>query len=250
MDGAAQARALRAGSASSPTAGPAVLVATHDVEFAARLAVPGRAARRRRADRRRPGRRDPLRRLVLRHRGRADPRRAPARSRPRQGAARLTGARSRRSSRGRWWAAMSWQVGGLRRARAGRWSAASGGTSARAPSARLVALVAALAALAVAGRLVLAPIPNVVATTDIALITGYALGAGARVRGRRAGGADLQHLARAGTVDGLGDGGLGAGRPRRRLARGAHPAAGSAGSAWRRLRARRASPTARCSTSR
>src|SRR5918998_479042 len=44
------------------------------------------------------------------------------------------------------------------------------------PSARLVALVAALAALAIAGRLVLAPIPNVVATTDIALITGYALG--------------------------------------------------------------------------
>ncbi|MGH2955109.1 MAG: hypothetical protein ACRDK9_14040 [Solirubrobacterales bacterium] len=45
------------------------------------------------------------------------------------------------------------------------------------PPARLVALVAALAALAVAGRLVLAPIPNVVATTDIALIAGYALGA-------------------------------------------------------------------------
>jgi len=46
------------------------------------------------------------------------------------------------------------------------------------PSARLVALVAALAALAVAGRLVLAPVPNVVATTDIALLTGYALGPG------------------------------------------------------------------------
>jgi energy-coupling factor transport system substrate-specific component len=44
------------------------------------------------------------------------------------------------------------------------------------PSSRVIALVAALAALAVAGRLVLAPIPNVVATTDIALITGYALG--------------------------------------------------------------------------
>ena len=44
------------------------------------------------------------------------------------------------------------------------------------PSARIIALVAALAALAVAGRLVLAPVPNVVATTDIALITGYALG--------------------------------------------------------------------------
>ena len=50
----------------------------------------------------------------------------------------------------------------------------------------MVALVAALAALAVAGRLVFAPIPNVMATTDIVLITGYALGAGARLRGRRA----------------------------------------------------------------
>ncbi len=44
------------------------------------------------------------------------------------------------------------------------------------PSARVVAAVAALAALGVAGRLVLAPIPNVVATTDVALITGYVLG--------------------------------------------------------------------------
>jgi Prenyltransferase and squalene oxidase repeat len=44
------------------------------------------------------------------------------------------------------------------------------------PSSRMIALVAALAALAVAGRLILAPIPNVVATTDVALITGYALG--------------------------------------------------------------------------
>ncbi|MGI9021511.1 MAG: hypothetical protein ACR2G3_12480, partial [Solirubrobacterales bacterium] len=44
------------------------------------------------------------------------------------------------------------------------------------PSSRTVALVAALAALAVAGRLVLAPVPNVVATTDVALITGFALG--------------------------------------------------------------------------
>jgi energy-coupling factor transport system substrate-specific component len=45
------------------------------------------------------------------------------------------------------------------------------------PPARMIALVAALAALAIAGRLVLTPIPNVVASTDIALITGYALGA-------------------------------------------------------------------------
>ncbi len=44
------------------------------------------------------------------------------------------------------------------------------------PSSRMLGLVAALAALAVAGRLVLVPIPSVVATTDIALLTGYALG--------------------------------------------------------------------------
>ena len=44
------------------------------------------------------------------------------------------------------------------------------------PPARLVGLVAALAALAVAGRVLLAPIPNVVATTDIVLFTGYAVG--------------------------------------------------------------------------
>ena len=45
------------------------------------------------------------------------------------------------------------------------------------PPSQIVALVAALAALAVAGRLVLAPIPNVVATTDVALLSGFALGA-------------------------------------------------------------------------
>jgi energy-coupling factor transport system substrate-specific component len=45
------------------------------------------------------------------------------------------------------------------------------------PPSQVVALVAALAALAVAGRLALAAIPNVVATTDIAIFSGYALGA-------------------------------------------------------------------------
>jgi prenyltransferase beta subunit len=44
------------------------------------------------------------------------------------------------------------------------------------PPSRLVALVAALAALAVAGRVVFAPIPNVQATTDVVLLAGYALG--------------------------------------------------------------------------
>jgi len=46
------------------------------------------------------------------------------------------------------------------------------------PSTRVIAAVAALAALGVAGRLVLAPIPNVVATTDVALLAGYTLGGG------------------------------------------------------------------------
>lgn len=44
------------------------------------------------------------------------------------------------------------------------------------PSARILAAVAALAALGVAGRVALAPLPNVVATTDVVLLAGYALG--------------------------------------------------------------------------
>jgi energy-coupling factor transport system substrate-specific component len=44
------------------------------------------------------------------------------------------------------------------------------------PSARVLALVATLAALAVLGRVAFAPLPNVKPTTDIVLLTGYALG--------------------------------------------------------------------------
>lgn len=44
------------------------------------------------------------------------------------------------------------------------------------PTSQVVALVAALAALAVAGRLAFAALPNVVATTDIVIFAGYALG--------------------------------------------------------------------------
>ena len=44
------------------------------------------------------------------------------------------------------------------------------------PSARLLGLVAALAALAAAGRVALSPVPNVTPTTDIALLSGYSLG--------------------------------------------------------------------------
>jgi energy-coupling factor transport system substrate-specific component len=44
------------------------------------------------------------------------------------------------------------------------------------PSARVLALVATLAALAALGRIAFAPIPNVKPTTDIVLLTGYVLG--------------------------------------------------------------------------
>jgi prenyltransferase beta subunit len=44
------------------------------------------------------------------------------------------------------------------------------------PSSRVLALVATLAALAALGRIAFAPIPNVKPTTDIVLLTGYALG--------------------------------------------------------------------------
>lgn len=44
------------------------------------------------------------------------------------------------------------------------------------PPSQIVALVAVLAALAVAGRIALAPVPNVVATTDIVIIAGFVLG--------------------------------------------------------------------------
>lgn len=44
------------------------------------------------------------------------------------------------------------------------------------PTSQVVALVAALAALAVAGRLAFAALPNVVATTDIVILAGIALG--------------------------------------------------------------------------
>ncbi len=48
----------------------------------------------------------------------------------------------------------------------------------RRPDARVVALVATLAALAALGRIAFAALPNVKPTTDIVLIAGYTLGAG------------------------------------------------------------------------
>jgi energy-coupling factor transport system substrate-specific component len=46
----------------------------------------------------------------------------------------------------------------------------------RRPSAKLVSLVATLAALAVAARVLFAAVPNVQGTTDVALLSGYVLG--------------------------------------------------------------------------
>ena len=46
------------------------------------------------------------------------------------------------------------------------------------PDARIIALVATLAAFAALGRIAFAAIPNVKPTTDIVLISGYALGGG------------------------------------------------------------------------
>jgi energy-coupling factor transport system substrate-specific component len=54
------------------------------------------------------------------------------------------------------------------------------------PDARIVALVGTLAAFAALGRIAFAALPNVKPTTDIVLISGYALGgAPGRARGRR-----------------------------------------------------------------
>jgi Prenyltransferase and squalene oxidase repeat len=46
------------------------------------------------------------------------------------------------------------------------------------PPSQIVALVAALSAISVAGRVAFSPIPNVVPTTDLTLIAGFSLGAG------------------------------------------------------------------------
>lgn len=70
---------------------------------------------------------------------------------------------------------MSWQVGTLALVLLAVGAGMVWYERSRPPS-QIVALVAVLAALAVAGRIVLAPIPNVVATTDIVFFAGFALG--------------------------------------------------------------------------
>ena len=154
-------------------AGAAVLVATHDVEFAARTA----------------------RRCVLLGRGRvvADGSTrevlsggryfttevarvlGPAPQRRAAGGGRAPCCARARRDRACGGARVSWQAGSalvVSLAAAGRdlWY------ERRRPSAKLVALVAALAALAVAARVLFAAVPNVQGTTDVALLSGYVLG--------------------------------------------------------------------------
>ena len=92
---------------------------------------------------------------------------------------------------------------------------------------KVLALVAALAALATVGRIAFAPIPNVKPTTDIALFAGYALGPapGFAVGADR--GARLERLLRPGPVDAVADARLGPRRRDRRRARPRSPGATS-----------------------
>ena len=106
------------------------------------------------------------------------------------------------------------------------------------PSARVLALVATLAALAALGRIAFAPLPSVKPTTDIVLLTGYVLGGAPGLRGRRRRRAGVEPVLRAGSVDPVADGRLGRRGPVRRRARAVSAAASSAASRSRR-RARR-----------
>ena len=128
----------------------------------------GGAARGRRADRRRPVGGDALRRLVLRDRGGAHPRRRPGRSRRSAAPSSLSSA-ARSGAGGRRGELAACR---LRAARRWCWSAASPGTSARARRRAWWPWSRRWRRSRSPGRLVFAPIPNVVATTDIVLITG------------------------------------------------------------------------------
>ena len=227
-------------------AGTAVLVATHDVEFAATFAErvvllgSGEVV----AD-------GPVDELLaggwyFSTRGRPDPRWSRGHGRGGHRGDRTGHGRGRSPRRGAGREAVSWQARDLRRAGA--------------DAGRRLRLVRALPPavpdrrlgrcprrhLAVAGRVALSPIPNVVPTTDIVLIAGYALGRGAGLRRRGAVRSGLELLAGPGAVDTVADGGLGNDRPasapgsRRRPAGGMGRLSLAARLRLRRLRLRRA----------
>ena len=80
------------------------------------------------------------------------------------------------------------------------------------PDARIVALVATLAAFAALGRIAFAALPNVKPTTDIVLDLRLRARRRPRLRRRRAGRADLELLLRPGAVDAVADGRVGGDR--------------------------------------
>ena len=86
------------------------------------------------------------------------------------------------------------------------------------PSAKLLALVATLAALAALGRVAFAPLPSVKPTTDIVLLAGYALGGAPGFVVGAVARAGVERLLRPGAVHAVADGGLGRGRGLRRAA--------------------------------
>ena len=218
-------------------------VATHDVEFAAVVRRARDPARRRRPDRRRPGRGDSLGRLVLRHRGGPHPR---GRRSDLAGARRRAASEPAEPPRSR--------CDDLERSPSTGCSAsfsraASPGSSARAPAPAWWPWSRRWRRWRSPAGSSSPPIPNVVATTDIVLITGFAVGAapGFAVGALAAAVSNIWlgqgpwtpwEMAGWGLV-GLGGAGLADG----------HPADGSAGSGSRSPAASRASPTGRCSTS-
>ena len=129
----------------------AVVVATHDAEFAAAFADAHRAARRRPPGRRRADRRGARGRLVLRHPDRAHPRRR-RRSLPEDGAALLR----------RRWPGAPHELGRSPRSSLLGCALAVGFAwyERSHPTARVLALVATLAALAALGRIAFAPLPE------------------------------------------------------------------------------------------
>ena len=127
---------------------------------------------------------------------------------------------------------MSWPLAVVRRCSRSRSPPASPGTSARTRRSQVLALVATLAALAALGRVAFAPLPNVKPTTDIVLLAGFALGGAPGLRRRRRRRAGVEPLLRPGPVDAVADGRLGAGRHHRRRARRRAAAGASAACRW------------------
>ena len=107
------------------------------------------------------------------------------------------------------------------------------------PPAKVVAVIATLAALAALGRDAFAALPDVKPTTAIVLVAGYAFGAPSGFAVGALGGARLQPRARPGAVDALADARLGPRRRRRRAAGSGHEPAPRPVRARVRLRARR-----------